>query len=83
MPVYSKVQLNCRALLTSAVMLDQFAEHQNVALLFVALGVLSCAKFALKATGVLLQTFVLPGTGVSRAIHNPVLTIIDCDAILS
>ena len=46
-------------------MLDKLAEHPNIALFFLALGVLSCAKFAFKATGVLLQTFVLPGTGVS------------------
>ncbi|EPS96295.1 3-ketoacyl-CoA reductase [Fomitopsis schrenkii] len=47
-------------------MLDQLAEHPNVALFFLALGVISCAKFALKATGVLLQTFVLPGTGLRK-----------------
>lgn len=46
-------------------MFDKLAEHPNVALFFLAFGVLSCAKLALKATGVLLQTFVLPGTGVS------------------
>ena len=49
-------------------MLDKIAEHPTVALFFLALGVLSCAKFALKAAGVLLQTFVLPGTGVSNAL---------------
>ena len=46
-------------------MLDIISEHPNATLFFLVLGVLSCAKFALKATGVLLQTFVLPGTGVS------------------
>lgn len=64
-PRCSKGQRNRKAPQTTAIMLDKLTEHPNVALFFLALGVLSCAKFAFKATGVLLQTFLLPGTGVS------------------
>lgn len=45
--------------------LDKISEHPVLAV-FLAVGVLSCAKFALKAASVLLQTFVLPGTSLKK-----------------
>ena len=37
----------------------------------VVLGLVTLAKFVIKATGVFLQTFILPGTSVSvRRAHN-------------
>jgi len=42
------------------------AEHPYLTLFLLALGAISFAKFAIKAAGVFLQTFILPGTSLKK-----------------
>ncbi|PCH43532.1 3-ketoacyl-CoA reductase [Wolfiporia cocos MD-104 SS10] len=45
---------------------DIVAQHPYLTFFFAALGLVSFGKFAAKAVGVLLQTFVLPGTNLKK-----------------